>query len=56
MLERGQQGLLGQVFCERHIAQHPRKARDQPRLLDPPDRQDRAMDVGGCHGRRPGST
>ena len=50
MLERGQQGFLRQVLGQRHVAQHPRQAGDQPRLLDPPDGEDRAM--GGSR-RRP---
>jgi len=52
-LEGGQQGFLRQILGQRHIAQHPRQAGDQPGLLDPPDGQDRAMGVGGRHGRRP---
>jgi hypothetical protein len=52
-LEGGQQGFLSQIFSQRHIAQHPRQAGDQPGLLDPPDGEDRAIDVGGRHGRRP---
>ena len=53
VLERRQQRFLRQIFGQRHVAQHPRQAGDQPRLLDPPDREDRAMDVGGRHRRRP---
>jgi hypothetical protein len=52
MLERRKQRFLRQILGQRNIAQHPRKAGDQPRLLDPPDRQDRAIDVSGRHGRR----
>ena len=55
MLQRRQQGFLRQVLGQRHVAQHPREAGDQPRLLDPPDREDGAMgaiDAGGRHGRR----
>jgi hypothetical protein len=52
-LEGRQQGVLRQLLGQRHIAQHPRQAGDQPRMLDPPDGQDRAMDVGGRHGCRP---
>jgi hypothetical protein len=51
-LERGQQSFLRQILGQRHIAQHPRQAGDQPRLLDPPDGEDRAMGVCGRHGRR----
>ena len=43
MLERGEQGFLRQILGKRHVAQHPRQARDQPGLFDPPDREDRAM-------------
>ena len=52
MFERRHQGFLRQVFGQRHIAQHPGQARDQARLLDAPDRQDGAIDVGGRHRRR----
>ncbi len=48
-----QQRLLCQVFGQRHVAQHPCQAGDQPGLLDPPDGQDRAMGIGGRHGRPP---
>ena len=51
-LEGGQQGFLRQILGQRHVAQHPRQAGDQPGLLDPPDGEDRAMGVGGRHGRR----
>jgi hypothetical protein len=55
MLQRRQQRFLGQILRQRHVAQHPRQAGDQPRLLVPPDREDgamRAFDAGGRHGRR----
>ncbi len=52
-LEGGHQCILSQLLGQRHIAQHPRQTRDQPGLLDPPNGEDRAMDVGGRHGRRP---
>ena len=56
MFERGHQGFLRQVFGQRHIAQHPRQAGDQARLLDAPNREDGAMngaiDIGGRHRRR----
>jgi hypothetical protein len=52
VLERRHQGFLRQVFSQRHVAQHPGQARDQARLLDAPDREDGAMDVGGRHRRR----
>ena len=52
VFERGQQGILRQILGQRHVAQHPRQAGDQPGLLDPPDGEDRAMGVGGRHGRR----
>ncbi len=34
MFERRQQRFLRQVFGQRHVAQHPGQARDQPRLFD----------------------
>jgi len=37
MFERRQQRFLGEVLGQRHVAQHPGQARDQPRLFDPPD-------------------
>ena len=43
MFECGEQGFLGQVLGERHVAQHPRQAGDQPGLFDPPNREDGAM-------------
>ena len=49
MLDRRQQGFLRQILRQRHVAQHPRKAGDQPRLLDAPNRNNGAMDVGCCH-------
>ena len=52
VFERRQQRFLRQVLGQRHVAQHPRQARDQPRLLDAPDGEDGAMDVGGRHRRR----
>ena len=55
VLQRRQQGFLRQVLRQRHVAQHPRQAGDEPRLLDPPDREDGPMgtiDAGGRHGRR----
>ena len=54
VLERRQQRFLRQVLGQRHVAQHPRQAGDQPRLLDAPDGEDRAVDVGGRHRRRLG--
>ena len=38
VLERGDQGFLRQVLGQRHVAQHPRQAGDQPGLFDPPRR------------------
>ena len=52
MLDRRQQRFLRQVLGQRHVAQHPRQAGEKPRLLDAPDRKNRAMDVGFCHRRR----
>ena len=53
-LQGGQQGVLGQLLGQGHVAQHPRQAGDQAGLFDAPDRQDRAMGVYGCHERRRG--
>jgi hypothetical protein len=52
MFERSHQGFLRQVFGQRHVAQHPAQGGNQARLLDAPNREDGAMDVGGRHRRR----
>ena len=55
MLERRQQRILRQLLGQRHIAQHPRKARDQAGLLDPPDREDdddAAATSASCRARQ----
>ena len=57
LLERRDQRLLREVLGEADVAHEAREARDQPRGLDPPDRIDRALDVGRRHlatRRRPG--
>ena len=46
-LERGDEGVLGQVLGQADVPHEPREAGDQPGRLDPPDRLDRAMGVGG---------
>ena len=49
--QSGQQRFLRQIFGQRHIAEHPRQAGDQPGLLDPPDGEDRLTCAGGRHDR-----
>ena len=44
--ERGDERILRQLFREPHVAHDPREAGDQLRLLDPPDRFDRAVRFG----------
>lgn len=55
--QRRNQRVLGQLFRKRHVAQHPRQHRDQPRLHDAPGGVNRGtddlIDVGGRHRRRP---
>ena len=52
LLERRDEGVLREVLGETHVADDPREAGDEPGRLDPPDRFDRSMGVGGRHGRR----
>ncbi len=47
--ERADQRVLGKLLGPVDIARHPRKARDEPRPLDPEDRLDRPMDFGRRH-------
>ena len=52
LLERGDERVLREVLGQADVAHDPRKAGDEPRRLDPPDRVDRAMGVGSRHGYR----
>jgi hypothetical protein len=52
LLEGGDEGVLGKLLGEANIAHQARDASNQPRLLDPEDRVDGVMDVGGCQGPR----
>ena len=52
LLERGDQRVLRQLLGQADVAHHARQAGDEPRRLDPPDRVDGAMGVGGRHGYR----
>src|SRR5215467_3866122 len=52
MLKGSGEGVLRKLLGETDIAQQARDARYQPRLLDPEDRVDGAMYVGGRHSRR----
>ena len=52
LLERGDQGVLGQLLGQADIAHDPRETGDEPGRLDPPDRVDRAMGIGSRHGYR----
>jgi hypothetical protein len=50
LFEGSQQRVLRQFLGQRHVAQDPRQAGDQPRLFDSPDGEDRAMGVGFRQG------
>jgi hypothetical protein len=52
LVDGAQQRVLSQILGQRDVAHQARQAGDEPRRLDPPDRFDRARDVGGRHGRR----
>src|SRR5215467_206456 len=52
MLKGSDEGVLRKLLGEADIAHQARDACYQPRLLDPEDRVDGAMYVGGHHGRR----
>ena len=53
LLECGDEGLLREVLGQADVADDPRETGDEPGRLDPPDRVDRAMGIGGRHGQRP---
>ena len=50
LLERGNEGVLGEFFSQTHISDHPGKPRDDPGRFDPPERVDGAMNIGSRHG------
>ena len=50
LLERGDERVLRQLLGEADVAHDARQPGDEPRRLDPPDRVDRAMRLGGRHG------
>ena len=50
LLERGDQRVLRELLGEADVAHDAREPGDEPRRLDPPDRVDRAMGIGGRHG------
>ena len=52
LLERGDEGVLGELLGQADVAHDPREAGDEPGRLDPPDRVDGAMGVGSRHGYR----
>src|SRR5262245_6566554 len=52
LLEGSDEGVLRNLLGEADIAHQARDASNQPRLLDPEDRVDRAMYIGGRHGHR----
>src|SRR5882757_4844964 len=51
-LQRCDQRVLREFLGKTDVAHHPRETGDEPRLLYPPDRVDRAMGVGSRHGYR----
>ena len=53
LLERGDEGVLGQLLGRADVADHARQPGDEPGRLDAPDRLDRAMCLGvGIYGKR----
>ena len=50
VFERGDERVLREFFREPYVAHDAREAGDEFRRLDSPDRFDRAVCVGGCHG------
>ncbi len=56
LLERRDEGVLGQFLGEADIAHHPRQSGDELRLLDPEDCLDGAVGVGRRHGDRLSAT
>jgi hypothetical protein len=51
-LERGEKSVLREILGKTDVAHDPRQPGDEPGRLDPPDRVDRAVRVGGRHGRQ----
>jgi hypothetical protein len=52
LLERGDEGVLRELLCSPDVADDASQPGDEPGRLDPPDRFDRAMHLGGsCRGR-----
>ena len=49
-LQRGDERVLRQILREPHVAHEAREPRDESGGLDPPDRLDGAVGVGGRHG------
>jgi hypothetical protein len=47
LLERGNEGILRELLGSREIADDASKTADEPGRLDPPDRLDRAVRLGG---------
>ena len=50
-LQRGDEGVLGEILGQTHVAHDPRQPGDEAGGLDPPHRLDRAMGVRG-HGAK----
>ncbi len=49
LLERGYQSVLCQILGQADSADDPRQPGNKPRRLNPPDRVNRAMCIGGDH-------
>jgi hypothetical protein len=47
LLERGNEGVLGQLFSRADVTDEASQPGDEPGRLDPPDRFDRAMCFDG---------
>src|SRR3989454_12248744 len=48
LLERGNEGVLCELLGRPDVADDASQPGDEPGRLDPPDRFDRAMRLGGC--------
>jgi hypothetical protein len=46
LLERGDQGVLGEILGQAHVPHDPGQTRDEPARLDAPDRVDGPVGVG----------
>jgi hypothetical protein len=52
LLERGDEGILGQILGKADIAHDTHETADEPGRFDSPDGVNRAMGIGGGHSHR----